>query len=165
MNNNKKIFFKKINNRNEDLINKKMLEEYQRKILSKSINENIIKSRTRNNIQKDNNSDKRSEKNILSKTISTPTQDFWAGDYSTFYSFKNGTNYSSLRKTQDKNMFNNTDLAKGGEIENNFFPKFNKTGIYFPPLNRETKFSYSYMKSSFAEPIKKFLPLTSKQPL
>ena len=149
MNNNKKIFFKKINNRNEDLINKKMLEEYQRKILSKSINEKKIKSRTRNNIQKDNNSDKKSEKNILSTTISTPTQDFWAGDYSTFYSFKNGTNYSSLRKTQDKNMFNNTDLAKGGEVENNFFPKFNKSGIYFPPLNRETKFSYSYNRPPY----------------
>ena len=131
---------KKINFRNEELINKKMLEEYQRKNLSKSIFERII-----------NNKKKEAENTITPKTItSIPTQDFWKADLSSFYSYKNGTNITTIRKNNDnENEFNFSEQAKGGNHEYNFFPKYNKSGLYFPPLNKETKFSYSYNRPEY----------------
>lgn len=152
---NKKILFKKINPRNDALVNKKMLDDYQRKLLSKSLSENKFKVKTRNVQKIDQNEkipEKTTESAILAKTISVmPSQDFWAGDYSTFYSYKNGTNLTTLRNIRNmENAQNYMDQAKGGEHENNFFPKYNKeTGLYFPPLNRETKFSYSYNRPQY----------------
>ena len=151
----KKILFKKINPRNDSLVNKKMLDDYQRKLLSKSLSENKFKVKTRNDKRIDQNEklpEKTTESAILAKTISViPSQDFWAGDYSTFYSYKNGTNLTTLRNMRNMdNGQNYMDQAKGGEHENNFFPKYNKeTGLYFPPLNRETKFSYSYNRPQY----------------
>ena len=151
----KKIIFKKINPRNDSLVNKKMLDDYQRKLLSRSLSENKFKIKTRNekNIDKsEKQPDKTTESAVLAKTISVmPSQDFWAGDYSTFYSYKNGTNLTTLRNMKNmENAQNYMDQAKGGEHENNFFPKYNKeTGLYFPPLNRETKFSYSYNRPQY----------------
>jgi hypothetical protein len=147
----KKIHFKKINNRNEDLINKKMLDEYQRKILSKSVSMNNLKDKTRNNLQTDEHQLDQQTKSVVfgAETSTLPSQDFWAGDYSSIYSFKYGTNMASLRKTKDKNEFENTDLANGGKLENTFFPKFHKSGNFFPPLTRETKYSYSYYRPPY----------------
>ena len=45
---NKKINYRKLNPRNEDLINKKMLDEYQRKLLSRSLIDNKNRQKTRN---------------------------------------------------------------------------------------------------------------------
>ena len=76
-------------------------------------------------------------------------QDFWRDDYSTFYSQKYGTNLTSLRKKNisTDNMY--IDQAKGG-VDSNFCPSHIKeSGIYFPPLNRETKFSYSYNRPPY----------------
>ena len=146
----KKILFKKINPRNDSLVNKKMLDDYQRKLLSRSLSDNKFKIKTRNEKkidQKEKLPEKTTESAVLAKTISVmPSQDFWAGDYSTFYSYKNGTNLTTLRNIRNiENAQNFMDQAKGGEHGNNFFPNYNKeTGLYFPPLNRETKFSYSY---------------------
>jgi len=150
---NKKIVFKKINPRNEELINKKMLEDYQRKILSKSIITNKLKQQTRNEKSKNENMpEKTTESAIMGKTISViPTQDFWRGDMSTFYSNKNSTNITSLRNTYKTiNETKYMDPAKGADHINNFFPKYDKgNGPYFPPLNRETKFSYSYHRPQY----------------
>ena len=151
----KKILFKKINPRNDSLVNKKMLDDYQRKLLSRSLSDNKFKIKTRNEKkidQKEKLPEKTTESAVLAKTISVmPSQDFWAGDYSTFYSYKNGTNLTTLRNIRNiENAQNFMDQAKGGEHENNFFPNYNKeTGLYFPPLNRETKFSYSYNRPQY----------------
>ena len=151
----KKFTFKKLNPRNEELINKKMLDEYQRKLLSKSISESKLKLKTRNdkNNQSENTFEKTTESAILTKTMSViPSQDFWVGDYSTFYSYKNGTNTTTIRNNHNfsGNETNYRDQVKGGEHENYFFPKYNKEiGLYFPPLNRETKFSYSYNRPQY----------------
>jgi hypothetical protein len=143
---NKKKLLKKLNPRNEELINKKMLEDYKRKNLSKSIMENKIKY-TRN----ENISEKSAESGKMAKTISVmPSQDFWKGDFSTFYSYKNGTNLATLRRNNKiGNQDNFMEQVKGGNHENNFFPTFNKKGLYFPPLNKETKFSYSYQRPEY----------------
>ena len=143
---NKKKLLKKLNPRNEELINKKMLEDYQRKNLSKSIMENKIKY-TRN----ENISEKSTESGKMAKTISVmPSQDFWKGDFSTFYSYKNGTNLATLRRNNKiGNQDNFMEQVKGGNHENNFFPTFNKKGLYFPPLSKETKFSYSYQRPEY----------------
>ena len=151
----KKPIFKKLNPRNEDLMNKKMLDEYQRKHLSQSRVDNRNKQKARNiekSGQDENKQEKTTESATLARTVTgIPTQDFWVGDFSTFYSYKHGTNLSTLRNTY--NIGNKTcyiDQAKGGEHENNFFPNYNKgTGLYFPPLNRETKFSYSYNRPQY----------------
>ena len=152
---NKKINYRKLNPRNEDLINKKMLDEYQRKLLSSSIILNKNRQKTRNDKkigQGDNQQEKTTESATLAKTISaTPHQDFWAGDYSTFYSYKNGTNLTAIRNNLNSGSLTcYMDQAKGGEHESTFFPNYNKgTGLYFPPLNRETKFSYSYNRPQY----------------
>ena len=152
---NKKINYRKLNPRNEDLINKKMLDEYQRKLLSSSIILNKNRQKTRNDKkigQGDNQQEKTTESATLAKTIpATPHQDFWAGDYSTFYSYKNGTNLTAIRNNLNSGSLTcYMDQAKGGEHESTFFPNYNKgTGLYFPPLNRETKFSYSYNRPQY----------------
>ena len=152
---NKKINYRKLNPRNEDLINKKMLDEYQRKLLSRSLIDNKNRQKTRNDkkiVQMDNKQEKTTESATLAKTISvTPHQDFWAGDYSTFYSYKHGTNLTAIRNNLNSGSLTcYMDQAKGGEHESSFFPNYNKgTGLYFPPLNRETKFSYSYNRPQY----------------
>ena len=154
-NTNKKINYRKLNPRNEDLIDKKMLDEYQRKLLSRSLIDNKKWQKTRNDKKigkSDNQQEKTTESATMAKTISvTPHQDFWAGDYSTFYSYKNGTNLTTIRNNLNSGSLTcYMDQAKGGEHENTFFPNYNKgTGLYFPPLNRETKFSYSYNRPQY----------------
>ena len=148
----KLIFFKKINPRNEELINKKMIDEYQRKIImTNTINLKRNYQRTRNENMDEGALEKNEENDMAKTTSSMPKQDFWSGDFSTFYSYKHGTNLASLRKNHIiENETNYIDHPKGGENEISFFPNYNKeTGIYFPPLNRETKFSYSYNRPPF----------------
>ena len=148
----KKIIFKKLNHRNEDLINKKMINDYQHKALSQSLIEKKMFEQ-RNSIKTiDNDIPKPTQTSILAKTYSIlHSQDYSRGDFSTFYSNKNGTNIATLRKThKSRSELNFIDQVRGGESEENFFPKYNKeSGLYFPPLNRETKFSYSYNRPPY----------------
>ena len=91
-------------------------------------------------------------RSILAKTYSIlHSQDYSRGDFSTFYSYKNGTNIATLKRTNySRGEWNYIDQVKGGENEENFFPKYDKeSGLYFPPLNRETKFSYSYNRPPY----------------
>ena len=100
----------------------------------------------------DNDIPKPTQTSILAKTYSIlHSQDYSRGDFSTFYSNKNGTNIATLRKThKSRSELNFIDQVRGGESEENFFPKYNKeSGLYFPPLNRETKFSYSYNRPPY----------------
>ena len=74
------------------------------------------------------------------------------GNYSTFYSFKFGTNTTSFGKCgQTDNDFTYfRETARASSHENNFFPNFNKaTKTYYPPIVGETKFSYSYNRPEY----------------
>ena len=78
----KKIIFKKLNPRNEELINKKMLDDYQRKLLSRSISDNkLAKNTKREKIdQNENQQKKTTESAVLAKTFSvTPVKIFGQG--------------------------------------------------------------------------------------
>ena len=66
------------------------------------------------------------------------------GEISTFYSTKNGQNSFSLRKDLMK-PYSLYDKVEGGISEKTFYSVFNNDNkTFFPPLNRETKFSYSF---------------------
>ena len=137
--------------RNEEILDKKMINEYQRKILSKSLEERINKVQTSE--PNDTNNDISIKDNAeLAKTLMSLKNQEISANYSTFYSYKYGTNTASLAKFhQTENEFNTfRDTVKGGALGSNFFPNYNKTtNIYFPPLNRETKFSYSYNRPQY----------------
>ena len=147
----KKIDKKLEQHRNEEILDKKMINEYQRKILSKSLEERINKVQTSE--PNDTNNDISIKDNAeLAKTLMSLKNQEISANYSTFYSYKYGTNTASLAKFhQTENEFNTfRDTVKGGDLGSNFFPNYNKTtNIYFPPLNRETKFSYSYNRPQY----------------
>ena len=147
----KKIDKKLEQHRNKEILDKKMINEYQRKILSKSLEERINKVQTSE--PNDTNNDISIKDNAeLAKTLMSLKNQEISANYSTFYSYKYGTNTASLAKFhQTENEFNTfRDTVKGGDLGSNFFPNYNKTtNIYFPPLNRETKFSYSYNRPQY----------------
>ena len=152
-NDDRKIIYKKISHRNDEIINKKMLEFYNRKILSDSLEDrNADITNSLKEIENNAIPERQTRSTHLGITYSIlHSQDYSNGDFSTFYTYKNGTNILTLRKALgSNNELNYMDQAKGGEQENNFFPKYNKdTGLYFPPLNRETKFSYSFNRPPY----------------
>ena len=147
----KKIDKKLEQHRNEEILDKKMINEYQRKILSKSLEERINKVQT-SELNETNNDISIKDNAELAKTLMSLKNQEISANYSTFYSYKYGTNTASLAKFhQTENEFNTfRDTVKGGDLGSNFFPNYNKTtNIYFPPLNRETKFSYSYNRPQY----------------
>ena len=147
----KKIDKKLEQHRNKEILDKKMINEYQRKILSKSLEERINKVQT-SELNETNNDISIKDNAELAKTLMSLKNQEISANYSTFYSYKYGTNTASLAKFhQTENEFNTfRDTVKGGDLGSNFFPNYNKTtNIYFPPLNRETKFSYSYNRPQY----------------
>lgn len=105
--------------------------------------------------------------NNMGKTLSAfSIPDFSSGDFSTFYCTKNGTNAFTLKRgiqegsdlyknhIQNINQKDTTYLEKadGGVQEKQFFHTSNKIDNsinFFPPLNREMKYSYSYNRPSY----------------
>ena len=135
--------------RNNELLDKNQINEYKRKLLSKSLEERIFKLQNSEDIgeEEDNFLSGKDNAELAKTLMSLQNQDFSGGNFSTFYSNKFGTNISSLAKfriTQNEfNIFR--DTAKGSDQQSNFFPNYNKeTKLYFPPLSKETKFSYSF---------------------
>ena len=136
--------------RNEEILDKKLLNEYQRKILSKILEERISSAQISEPIETNNDPYMKDNSELTKTLISLKNQEFsGGGNYSTFYSYKYGTNSASLGKFRntEKELNNFRDSAKGGDHENNFYPNYNKESkLYYPPLSRETKFSYSYFR-------------------
>ena len=140
--------------RNNELLDKNQINEYKRKLLSKSLEERIFKLQNSEDIgeEEDNFLSGKDNAELAKTLMSLQNQDFSGGNFSTFYSNKFGTNISSLAKfriTQNElNMFR--DTAKGSDQQSNFFPNYNKeTKLYFPPLSKETKFSYSFNRPEY----------------
>ena len=139
--------------RNEKFFDKKLVNNYRRKILSKKLEEkyNKIQIKANDDIDKELNI---KDDNYLAKTLlSLKDHEFsGGGNYSTFYSYKFGTNttsYGKFHQTENDTIpFRET--AKASRHENNFFPNFNKTTkTYYPPIVSETKFSYSYNRPEY----------------
>ena len=147
------IYNKIDGHRNEEIIDKKMINEYRRKIISKSLEERLNNPPTIDPQETNNDLSIKDNAELAKTLISLKNQEFSnGGNYSTFYSYKYGTNTASLTKFRStENEFNTfRDTVKGGDQEINFFPNYNKTSkLYFPPLNRETKFSYSYNRPEY----------------
>ena len=149
-----KIDWKLDSHRNDEILDKKMIDEYKRKILSKSLEEKMNRMQTSEPMETNNEFFNIKDNAELTKTLmSLKNQEFsGGGSYSTFYSYKYGTNTASLAKFHStENEFNTfRDTVKGGDHENNFFPSYNKESkLYFPPLSKETKFSYSYYRPQY----------------
>ena len=149
-----KIDKKLDSHRNDEILDKKMINEYKRKILSKSLEEKMNRMQTSEPMETNDEFFNIKDNAELTKTLmSLKNQEFsGGGNYSTFYSYKYGTNTASLAKFRStENDFNTfRDTVKGGDHENNFFPSYNRESkLYFPPLSKETKFSYSYYRPQY----------------
>ena len=139
--------------RNEEIIDKKIVNDYQRKVLSKNIEERFHKIQNNENDETNNEINIKDDGELAKTLLSLKNQEFsGGGTYSTFYSYKFGTNATSFGKFRqtDNDFPNFRETAKGGRQENSFFPSYNKaTKTYYPPIVSETKFSYSYNRPEY----------------
>ena len=139
--------------RNEEIIDKKIVNDYQRKVLSKNLEERFHKIQINENDETNNEINIKDDGELAKTLLSLKNQEFsGGGTYSTFYSYKFGTNATSFGKFRqtDNDFPNFRETAKGGSQENSFFPSYNKaTKTYYPPIVSETKFSYSYNRPEY----------------
>lgn len=139
--------------RNEEIIDKKIVNDYQRKVLSKNLEERFHKIQNNENDETNNEINIKDDGELAKTLLSLKNQEFsGGGTYSTFYSYKFGTNATSFGKFRqtDNDFPNFRETAKGGSQENSFFPSYNKaTKTYYPPIVSETKFSYSYNRPEY----------------
>ena len=129
------------NHRNLELINKNMLNEYERKkagkpflSLKKYIPSKTLSSQGRNTILTSTNN---SESN------------FEIFDLNNKYSSLRGTNFLTKKKYYKRNNTSYIDKPEGGLLEKDYL-KYNQENltenIVFHPDNKEYKFSYSYLR-------------------
>ena len=128
-----------IAHRNLDLINKKMLNEYERKKLSKPFwaLRKAISSQTLS-----------SQGSVLSSTTNFTGSNLEKPDFSSIYTLNKGTNVPT-KKHYTNEIFSYIDKPVGGLLEKNYIsqdPQNYIENILIPPANKETKFSYSYLR-------------------
>ena len=125
MNEEEKNVKENLKHRNKDMLYKDMLIDYKRKL--------IKTPETSNNIIPEKN-----EKNLYKTLSSNSFKNFsHTGEMTTFYSTKKGKNSFTLRKNL-------------GLTEQNYYSLYNDNNKkYFPPLNREVKYSYSYNRPEY----------------
>ena len=123
-----------LKHRNKDMLYKDMLEDYKRKhIRNKYMSENITKA------NKELESSPTKNEKFMYKTLSSTSFKNYShsGEMTTFYSTKNGKNAFTLKKNL-------------GNEEQNYYSLFNLYNKnYIPPLDKETKFSYSYNRPKY----------------
>ena len=129
--------------RNMGLINKKMLEEYERKQLSnpfwalkKAISSQTLTSQENNTLMTSTNN----SRNNLEKFNLT-----------SLYSLTKGTN-NPTKKNYYQETSSFIDKPEGGLVEKDYIKsdKDNLTeNIFLSPVNRETKFSYSILRPNY----------------
>ena len=142
--NEKKVIIDDSQHRNLELINKKMLNEYERKRLkgpSWSLRKLTASQSVISSIL---------GKDSMIKTLSMFSgHDFQPSDFSTLYSSDNGTN-SFTNKNYDIDIPSFIDKPQGGLSEKDFIsPIFQEQNSFLPPINRETKYSYSYLRPTY----------------
>ena len=122
--------------RNLELINKKMLEDYERKKLSKPFwaLKKAIATQTFNS-------------NVKSSTNFTRNK-FEKSDLFSIYSFSKGTNNPTKKKySEDTTSYK--DKIEGGLLEKDYIQHNFGENILLPPVDKETKFSYSYLRPTY----------------
>lgn len=131
--------------RNLELINKKMLNEYERKRL-KGPSWNMIRLSGSQSLDQFSILGKDSMMNTLSIFSGN---DFQGSDFTTLYSSVNGTN-SFTKKNYDIDIPCYIDKPEGGLLEKDYIsPIFQEQNSFLPPINRETKYSYSYLRPTY----------------
>ena len=133
MNEEEKNVKENLKHRNKNMLYKDMLQDYQRKHI---INPYLI---DKEKINKENIPIQVKKEKIMSKTLSSSSFKNYShtGELTTFYSTKNGKNAFTLKK----------NLAFEEKTYYSLFGNYSKNSI--PPLNRETKFSYSYNRPEY----------------
>ena len=134
MNEEEKNVKEDLKHRNKDMLYKDMLQDYKRKhIRNNYISENITGTN-----KEFEQSPKKNEKFMYKTLSSTSFKNYsHSGEMTTFYSTKNGKNAFTLKKNL-------------GCEEQNYYSLFNLYNKkYIPPLDRETKFSYSYNRPKY----------------
>ena len=136
--------------RNKDMLFKDMLDDYKRKKINGPATLNVGEEKTKQVITDNENINIKNNEKIMNKTLSmTSFRSFSKGELSTFYSTKNGQNSFTLKK----NLINTPsylEKPEGGVGEKTFYSTFNKDiNLKFPPLSRETKFSYSFNRPPY----------------
>ena len=131
------------NHRNIGLINKKMLEEYERKKISKPFWA-LKKAISSQGLSFQGN-------NTLMTSTSLSRNTFGKGDLISIYSSQKGTNVTT-KKNYNFETSSYIDKPEGGLMEKDYI-KSDKDNIsenvFLPPVNRETKFSYSYLRPMY----------------
>ena len=131
------------NHRNIGLINKKMLEEYERKKMNKPFwaLKKAISSQT---LSFQGN-------NTLMTSTSLSRNNYEKVDLNSIYSSTKGTNVPT-KKNYNQETSSFIDKPEGGLMEKDYI-KSDKSNtnenIFLPPVNRETKFSYSYLRPMY----------------
>ena len=131
--------------RNLELINKKMLNEYERKRLrgpSWAVN-SLSSSQSMPQFPG-------LGKDSMMQTLSMfSSSDFVTNDFTTLYSSVNGTN-SFTNRNFNIDIPSFIDKADGGLLEKDYIsPIFQDQNSFLPPINRETKYSYSYLRPNY----------------
>ena len=131
--------------RNLELINRKMLNEYERKRLK---GPSLNMSRLSNSQNLDYLSIL--GKDSMMQTLSMlSNSDFQTGDFTTLYSSANGANYFT-NKNFNLNIPCYIDKPEGGLLEKDYINSiFQEQNSFLPPINRETKYSYSYLRPTY----------------
>ena len=125
--------------RNLELINKKMLNEYETKRLLGSLwDSNKLSKKPLSLLNKD----------PMIQTLSLFSNDFLSGDV-TLYSSENGINYFAKKKDNIESP-SFTDKPEGGLLEKDYISQiFSDNKSFLPLINRETKYSYSFLRPPY----------------
>ena len=128
---------KEKDHRNLEIIHKKMLDDYERKklkkpywALKKSISSQTLSSNTN------------------SSTTNFTRNKYEKADLLSIYSISKGTNNYTKRKYKDETI-SYIDKVEGGLLEKNYIQQNLDENILLPPVDKETKFSYSYLRPMY----------------
>jgi len=128
--------------RNLELINKKMLNEYERKRL-RGPSWAVSRLSSSHSLPRYSFLGKDSKLDTLS--MFSPS-DFQANDFTTLYSSVNGTN-SFTKKNYEIDIPSYIDKPEGGLLEKDYLaPIFSDNNSYLPSIDKETKYSYSFFR-------------------
>ena len=130
------------NHRNLELINKKMLYEYERKRL-RGPSWAVSRLSSSHSLPRYSFLGKDSKLDTLSMFS---LSDFQANDFTTLYSSVNGTN-SFTKKNYDIDIPSFIDKPEGGLLEKDYLaPIFSDNNSFLPSIDKETKYSYSFFR-------------------
>ena len=130
--------------RNKEMLFKDMLDDYKRKRITNPYAVNPTESKDKELPTTEN--EKKMYKTLSMTSFKNMSN---TGEISTFYSTKNGQNPFTLKKElmKTQSMFHRPE---GGISKKTFYSTYGKDNKnFFPPLNRESKYSYSFNRPAY----------------